>query len=61
MTRWFDSESGLSYDTPQAYLDDAARYDDVREGCNFSLRDTQTQELKRFKMVKGKAVGPLPH
>lgn len=45
-----------SYATPQAYVDEALRFDDVREGGWFTLRNTDTGLLERFKVERGKAV-----
>lgn len=56
MTPWFDQESRRSYATPQEYVDEALRFDDVREGGWFALRNTDTGLLEWFKVARGKAV-----
>jgi hypothetical protein len=53
--RWFDAGCNRAYETPQAYVDEAIRFDDVREGGQFTLRDLETDDLVRFKVERGKA------
>ena len=59
MKPWFDAESARSYDTPQQYVDEAIRFDDVTEGGQFSLRNNDTGLLVWFRVERGKA-GQLP-
>ncbi len=54
--RWWDVGCDRAYATPQDYVDEAIRFDDVREGGQFSLRDTHTGRLEWFKVERGKAV-----
>lgn len=53
---WFDSSCHRSYESPQDYVDDAIRFDDVREGEQFSLLDQIANEVVWFKVERGKAV-----
>lgn len=56
MKPWFDAGCNRAYETPQDYVDEALRFDDVREGGQFSLIDTHSEKLEWFKVERGKAV-----
>lgn len=53
---WLDAESGRVYERPQQYVDEALRFDDVKEGSEFVLRHARSDSLVRFKVDNGKAV-----
>lgn len=53
---WFYSPWCRAYESPQAWVDDAVKFDEAREGTQFEIRDQRTDKLHRFKVEKGKAV-----
>jgi hypothetical protein len=55
--RWLDMVSNRTYETPQAFVDEAVKFDDVREGGGFSLRDLHAQGVPVwFRLERGKPV-----
>lgn len=53
---WFDLTTGRWYETPQDYVNEALRFDDVREGGQFALREADTGKQIWFRLERGKAV-----
>lgn len=53
---WYYSPWCRSYESPQAWVDDAVKFDEAREGTQFEIRDVAEARVRRFKVEKGKAV-----